>query len=138
MGVPLYSKSKVIGLLALSRSKNAFTEDDGLIATTFSMQAIVALENARLYDEVTGINQMMERMVSQRVEELNTAYNTLSKHDKNKSAFIQVRPMNCARRSRSSKAIWACCKPTQSFKTTPCCHRQLMVFCKARIDCIKL
>jgi len=37
-----------------------------------------------------SINQMMERMVSQRVEELNNAYNTLAKHDKNKSAFIQV------------------------------------------------
>ena len=90
LGVPLYSKDKVIGLLALSRSKSAFTDDDGLLATTFAMQAIVALENARLYDEVTGINQMMERMVAQRVEELNTAYTTLSKHDKNKSAFIQV------------------------------------------------
>jgi DNA-binding LacI/PurR family transcriptional regulator/signal transduction histidine kinase len=90
LGVPLYSKDKVIGLLALSRAKGTFTEDDGLMATTFAMQAIVALENARLYDEVTGINQIMERMVAQRVEELNTAYNTLSKHDKNKSAFIQV------------------------------------------------
>jgi signal transduction histidine kinase/DNA-binding LacI/PurR family transcriptional regulator len=90
LGVPMYSKDKVIGLLALSRSKGAFTEDDGLMSTTFAMQAIVALENARLYDEVTGINQIMERMVAQRVEELNNAYKTLSKHDKNKSAFIQV------------------------------------------------
>ena len=90
LGVPMYSKDKVIGLLALSRAKSVFTEDDGLMASTYAMQAIVALENARLYDEVTGINEMMERMVSQRVEELNNAYNTLSKHDKNKSAFIQV------------------------------------------------
>ncbi|MBI5962410.1 MAG: substrate-binding domain-containing protein, partial [Chloroflexi bacterium] len=90
MGVPLYSKDKVIGLLVLSRSKNSFNDDDGLLASTFAMQAIVALENARLYDEVTSINQMMERMVAQRVEELNKAYNTLEKHDKNKSAFIQV------------------------------------------------
>ncbi len=90
MGVPLYSKDKVIGSLMLSRAKSAFNEDDGFTATTFAMQAIVALENARLYDEVTSINQMMERMVSQRVEELNNAYNTLAKHDKNKSAFIQV------------------------------------------------
>jgi len=90
LGVPMYSKDKVIGVLALGRAKNSFNEDDGLLATTFAMQAIVALENARLYDEVTSINQMMERMVSQRVEELNNAYNTLEKHDKNKSAFIQV------------------------------------------------
>ena len=61
-----------------------------MLATTYAMQATVALENARLYDEVMGFNQMMERMVSQRVEELNEAYTTLAKHDKNKSAFIQV------------------------------------------------
>lgn len=90
LGVPMHSKDKVLGLLALSRAESSFSEDDALMATMFAVQAIVALENARLYDEVTGINQMMERMVSQRVEELNEAYNTLSKHDKNKSAFIQV------------------------------------------------
>ncbi len=90
LGVPLYSKNNVIGLLALSRAKNSFNEDDSLMATTYAMQATVALENARLYDEVTGINQMMERMVAQRVDELNTAYTTLAKHDGNKSAFIQV------------------------------------------------
>jgi signal transduction histidine kinase len=33
---------------------------------------------------------MMERMVEQRVEELNSAYRTLEKLDKNKSDFIQV------------------------------------------------
>jgi signal transduction histidine kinase/DNA-binding LacI/PurR family transcriptional regulator len=90
LGVPLYSKNKVIGLLLLSRSNQMFNGDDGLMVTTFAMQATVALENARLYDEMTSINQMMERMVAQRVEELNIAYQTLAKHDKNKSAFIQV------------------------------------------------
>lgn len=90
LGVPLYAKGKVAGLLALARAKESFNEDEGLLATTFAMQAVVAMENARLYDEVTGMNQMMERMVAQRVEELNIAYKTLDKHDKNKSAFIQV------------------------------------------------
>ena len=90
LGVPLYSKDNVVGLLALGRSKNSFNGDDSLLVTTFAMQATVALENARLYDEVTRMNQIMERMVSQRVEELNNAYNTLAQHDKNKSSFIQV------------------------------------------------
>ncbi len=90
LGVPLYSKDNVIGLLALGRIKTPFSEDDSLLATTFAMQATVALENARLYAEIMEFNQMMERMVSQRVDELNNAYNTLAKHDKNKSAFIQV------------------------------------------------
>jgi DNA-binding LacI/PurR family transcriptional regulator/signal transduction histidine kinase len=90
MGAPLYSKDKVVGLLLISRADSAFTHDDGLLATTFALQATVALENARLYHEVTGFNQVMERMVAERVEELNKAYQTLDKHDKNKSAFIQV------------------------------------------------
>lgn len=90
MGAPLYSKGNVTGLLALSRASQTFSKDDALLATTFALQATVALENARLYDELTGLNQMMERMVAERVEELNNAYNTLAQHDKNKSAFIKV------------------------------------------------
>lgn len=90
MGVPLYLKDNVVGLLMVSRADQSFSDDDGLLATTFASQATVALENARLYHEVTDMNQMMERMVSERVEELNKAYQTLEKHDKNKSAFIQV------------------------------------------------
>ncbi len=91
LGVPLYSKNKVVGMLTLSRKETAaFNQDDVLIATTFALQASIALENARLYDELTRFNQMMERMVEQRVDELNKAYNTLEKLDKNKSDFIQV------------------------------------------------
>jgi len=90
LGVPLFSKDNVIGLLALAREKVPFNEDDALLATTFAMQATVALENARLYDELTGINLMMEDLVAQRVEELKNAYKILGQHDKNKSAFIQV------------------------------------------------
>ncbi|MFM8369164.1 MAG: substrate-binding domain-containing protein [Chloroflexota bacterium] len=90
MGVPLHLKDNVVGLLLVSRAAQSFTEDDSLLAATFASQATVALENARLYHEVTGINQMMERMVSERTTELNEAYKSLEKHDKNKSAFIQV------------------------------------------------
>jgi signal transduction histidine kinase/DNA-binding LacI/PurR family transcriptional regulator len=87
---PLFSKDKVIGLLAIARHDGTFSQDDGFTVTTYVVQATVALENARLYDEMTSVNQIMERMVAQRVEELNVAYQTLAKHDKNKSAFIQV------------------------------------------------
>jgi DNA-binding LacI/PurR family transcriptional regulator/signal transduction histidine kinase len=91
MGVPLFSKNKVIGMLSLTREEPAaFSHDDLLLVATFAMQAAIALENARLYDEVTRFNEMMERMVAQRVEELNSAYTTLEKLDKNKTSFIQV------------------------------------------------
>ncbi len=90
MGVPLYSKDNVVGILLVCRSQGSFTQDDGLLAATFAQQANVALENARLYHEVTDMNRVMERMVAERVEDLNKAYQQLEKHDKNKSAFIQV------------------------------------------------
>ena len=61
-----------------------------MIAGTFAVQASISLENARLYDDLNRFNQMMERMVEQRVNELSSAHNTLQKLDKNKSDFIQV------------------------------------------------
>ena len=78
-------------MLTLSRSAPAsFNQDDVLLASTFAIQASIALENARLYDDLNRFNQMMERMVEQRVDELSNAHNTLKKLDKNKSDFIQV------------------------------------------------
>ena len=91
MGVPLFSKSKVIGMFSLTRKEpNQFSQDELLLVTTFGMQAAISFENARLYDEVTRFNESLERLVAQRVEELNIAYNKLEKLDKNKTSFIQV------------------------------------------------
>jgi signal transduction histidine kinase/DNA-binding LacI/PurR family transcriptional regulator len=91
LGFPLYSKGRAVGMLSLSRADpGAFTQDEALIAGTYAVQAGIALENARLFDEVTRFNQMMERMVELRVQELGVAHDTLKKLDKNKSDFIQV------------------------------------------------
>lgn len=89
--LPLTSKNKFIGMLILTRSEiSAFNPDDVLLASTFALQATIALENAKLFDEVTRFNEMMNRMVEQRVAELGVAHDTLKKLDKNKSDFIQV------------------------------------------------
>ena len=91
LGIPLYAKDRVIGMLTLTRNAPAsFNQDDVLLANTFAIQASIALENARLYDDLNRFTQMMERMVEQRVDELSNAYQTLAKLDKNKSDFIQV------------------------------------------------
>jgi len=60
------------------------------VTRAFSVQAAIALENAQLYNDVTSMNQMMERMVAQRVKELSNALHSLEKLDKNKSTFIQI------------------------------------------------
>jgi signal transduction histidine kinase/DNA-binding LacI/PurR family transcriptional regulator len=91
VGVPLYSKNRVTGMLAMSRERaGSFIQDDILLANTYAIHASIALENARLYDDLNRFNQMLERMVEQRVDELNQAISRLEKLDKNKSDFIQV------------------------------------------------
>jgi signal transduction histidine kinase/DNA-binding LacI/PurR family transcriptional regulator len=91
VGIPLYAKNRVIGMLTMSRERaGAFIQDDVLLASTFAIQASIALENARLYDDLNRFNQMLERMVEQRVDELNKVISRLEKLDKNKSDFIQV------------------------------------------------
>jgi signal transduction histidine kinase len=91
LGLPLFYKNKIMGMLVVTREKPwAFNRDAALVSKAFAVQAAIALENAHLYDEVTRFNQMMERMVAEKVEELNAAYTALDQHDKNKSRFINV------------------------------------------------
>ena len=53
LGVPLIVHNQIIGLLAIdSRSPNRFTPDDAELAATFAAQVAIAIENARLFDEV--------------------------------------------------------------------------------------
>jgi signal transduction histidine kinase len=91
LGLPLFYKNKMMGMVMLTRSNaSAFTRDDIIVTRAFSVQAAIALENARLFNDVTHMKEMMERMVEQRVEELNNALRSLEKLDKNKSTFIQI------------------------------------------------
>jgi len=91
LGAPLFFKNKVMGMMVLTRKDAwAFDKDDAIIVKTFAVQAAIALENARLYDQEDKLNQLMNRTAEQQVQELSNAYNTLAKLDKNKSTFIQV------------------------------------------------
>jgi signal transduction histidine kinase len=54
LAVPLKAKSKIIGVLEVLNKENddSFTEEDVLLLTIFSEQAAMAIENARLYEEL--------------------------------------------------------------------------------------
>jgi PAS domain S-box-containing protein len=71
LGIPLFYKSEVIGLIALEkREADYYTPDYIQAGTTFASQAAVSLENARLYAESnTRAAELDER--SQRMALLN-------------------------------------------------------------------
>jgi signal transduction histidine kinase len=91
MGVPLFTRDRVIGMISLTRrDAGAFSHDDSQWVSTFALQAAIALENAGLYEEVTRFNQHLEKMVQIRTEELHQALQSLERLDKNKTDFISV------------------------------------------------
>jgi GAF domain-containing protein len=53
LGVPLIVQERVIGMLAIdSFTKDYFTNEHARFASLFADQVAIAIENARLYDEV--------------------------------------------------------------------------------------
>ncbi|RME79759.1 MAG: GAF domain-containing protein [Chloroflexi bacterium] len=74
LGVPLKLRDKTIGVMELVNKKGdaGFNEDDIQIATTLSAQAAIAIENARLLDE------------------LQQAYRDLSEIERLKNDFVSI------------------------------------------------
>ena len=90
LGVPLLRRGKPIGVIALTRSTvQPFTSKQIELVTTFADQAVIAIENVRLFEEVqartTELAQSVEELralgdVSQAVNstlDLNTVLNTI-------------------------------------------------------------
>jgi GAF domain-containing protein/sensor histidine kinase regulating citrate/malate metabolism len=78
LGIPLISKSEVMGVIALEKSEaNFFTREHIQVVTTFTGQAAVALENATLYED--SLNRAAELdQRSQRLTLLNRFSSDLS------------------------------------------------------------
>lgn len=91
LGLPLIHQDQVIGILSLTRTTTApFTPTDIELATAFASQAVLALQNARLYDQLSKFNNKLEKEVEKRTKDLQSAYTRLEQLDQTKSDFIYV------------------------------------------------
>jgi len=86
--VPIFAKRRWIGLLAFGPklSGNRYTEQDLVTLSALANQTAVALENARLVDNLVRLNQELR----QAYHSLDRANRDLERIDRTKSDFISI------------------------------------------------
>ncbi|HSH04392.1 MAG TPA: tetratricopeptide repeat protein [Anaerolineae bacterium] len=91
LGVPLLRHGEVVGMLSLARQEDIpYSSEDQTVAITFAAQAAIALENAKLYNQIKEFNAHLEDIVAERTEEVRQAYEQLERLDRTKSDFIAI------------------------------------------------
>ncbi len=89
LGVPMIARDRVIGVISIqSYRKNAFTMDDLHLLEAIANQAAVALDNAKLYEDLENLTYELEDRVEERTLELRDTHGRLVASDHSKNEFL--------------------------------------------------
>jgi signal transduction histidine kinase len=89
LGVPMIARDRVIGVIAVqSYNVKEFTHDDVLLLTAVANQAAVAIDNAKLYEELEDLTYALEERVQERTNELRETNLQLLAADHAKNEFL--------------------------------------------------
>jgi class 3 adenylate cyclase/putative methionine-R-sulfoxide reductase with GAF domain len=71
MAVPMLKDDELIGIIAIHRREILpFTDKQIELLANFAAQAVIAIENARLLDDLNKLNQQLEQRVADQVSEI--------------------------------------------------------------------
>ena len=89
--VPLRAGEKTIGVVNIETARlNAYSEADQQVLETMAAQIAIAIQNARLYEQVQRHSDELENQVAERTKELAHANIRLKELDKLKSEFLAM------------------------------------------------
>ena len=89
LGVPLKARERVMGVLyVISRTPQQFRDDEQRLLSALADQAAIAIENARLYEQVRQHTAELETLVTERTRELQAANRLLEEASRHKSEFL--------------------------------------------------
>src|SRR4029079_119666 len=71
LAVPMLKEGELVGVLSIYRQEvRAFTEKQIDLLRNFATQAVIAIENARLLNDLNKLNQQLEQRVTDQVSEI--------------------------------------------------------------------
>ncbi|MBI2214990.1 MAG: GAF domain-containing protein [Acidobacteria bacterium] len=89
LGVPMIARDRVVGVVSVqSYKENAFSRDDVLLLTSIANQAAVAIDSAKLYEELEDLTYALEERVQERTNELRETNLQLMAADRAKNEFL--------------------------------------------------